>query len=314
VKEAVYRPDWSDPRRVEYTLQAARAAGRLAPAGATVPISTLAGAAKSACGPAAQVAICHHLGRVAAGLARLEQEMGREIVLALEPEPFTQLETVAETVEFFQSQVWARRSAAQAGHAAAGGDTAQAESQLRRHLGVCYDTCHQAVEFEDGKAAIARLDGAGVRIAKVQLSSALRTDAAAERPATLAALERFHEPRWLHQSFLRSPDGSIQGHLDLDAGIAALAAAPSGAELRVHYHVPIDRTEIGVLATTRSELAAVASAARALSVAPVFEVETYTFPSLPAGAEPRRLSDALIAELREARRCVEAARTGPRPR
>ena len=37
---------------------------------------------------------------------------------------------------------------------------------LRRHLGVCYDVCHAAVEFEDPRASVARLRAAGIGIAK----------------------------------------------------------------------------------------------------------------------------------------------------
>ncbi|MBM4014433.1 MAG: hypothetical protein FJ293_05645 [Planctomycetes bacterium] len=303
VKEAVYRPDWRDARRVDYTLQAARAAARLAPPGAVVPISTLAGAGRVDGGAATVAAIGANLGRVAAEFARLEQETGRELVLCLEPEPFTLLETVADAVAFFEREVWARDSAARRGFVAAGGVASAAESALRRHLALCYDTCHQAVLFEDGGAAIARLDAAGIRIGKVQLSSALRTEGAAARAETLAALAAFREPRWLHQAFLRQPDGTLTGHLDLDLGIAALAAAPDGAELRVHFHVPIDRANFGVLATTRRDLDAVAAATRIRPPA-VFEVETYTFPALPAGAEPRALVAALVAELAYARTAI----------
>ena len=303
VKDAVYRTDWSDSRRVNFTLQAATAAARLAPPGAVVPISTLAGAAKAAGGGAAVAAIGENLGRVVAELARIERETGRELVLCLEPEPFTQLETTADAVAFFEREVWANGSSARRGFGLAGGVAAAGEAALRRHLGLCYDTCHQAVVFEDGAAAVARLVAAGVRIGKVQLSSALRTDGAVARTATLAALAAFREPRWLHQAFLRRPDGAIAGHLDLDLGMAALAAAPDGTELRVHFHVPIDRERFGDLATTRNDLDAVAAAIRMRPPA-VFEVETYTFPALPEGSEPRALVEALVAELRYARAAI----------
>ena len=62
------------------------------------------------------------LAAVAASLARLRDETGRTIRLAIEPEPFCLLETTAETVAFF-AQVWDAAEAAGQG------------SVAREHLG-----------------------------------------------------------------------------------------------------------------------------------------------------------------------------------
>ncbi len=42
------------------------------------------------------------------------------------------------------------------------------EAALRRHLGVCFDACHMAGEFEDGPAGLAALRRAGIRVGKVR--------------------------------------------------------------------------------------------------------------------------------------------------
>jgi len=304
VKLAVYRPTWLDEARVTFTLAAARAAARLAPEGAVVPISTVAGSCKLfGEGEAVERAIATNLARVAAALARLHDESGREIVLCLEPEPFTTLETIDETLRFFAGPM--RGSEARAAFVATGGARDRAELLLARHVGVCLDACHQAVEFEPMEAALVRLVDAGVRIGKLQLSSALATSPTRERAAQVAALRDFAEPRWLHQAFLRRPDGEIVRNLDLPEGIGQYAAAPDGSELRIHYHVPIDRSEIGPLATTQGQLHEAIAAAVTRGATGCFEVETYTFPALPRDAEPRELVAALTAELRHA-----AARLG----
>ena len=41
--------------------------------------------------------------------------------------------------------------------------TREADAALRRHLGVCYDVCHAAVEFEDPAGSLAALAEAGIR-------------------------------------------------------------------------------------------------------------------------------------------------------
>ena len=306
VKLAVYRPSWLDEERVTFTLQAARVAAKLAPAGLVVPISTLAGSCKEfGSGGAIDAAIARNLARVAAELANLRAETGREIVLCLEPEPFTTLETSAEAVAFFREHVHSR--ATRAAFVAAGGASIDADDALTRHVGVCFDACHQAVEFEESAAAIDRLIAGGVRIGKLQLSNALAIRPEIDRAATLDELSAFVEPRWLHQALLRAPDGGIDRHLDLAAGMAALLSAPPGTEMRIHYHVPIDRSELGVLATTRRELGQVVAAALATRATECLEVETYTFPSLPKVAEQRTLVDALIGELRFARRLIDGS-------
>lgn len=301
VKLAVYRPSWLEEERVAFTLAAARAAAALVPAGSVVPISTLGGSCKLAGDdPAIHAALAVNLARTAAGLARIAAESGREIVLCLEPEPYTTLETSEEAVRFFTGPL--RGAAARAAFVAAGGSPPSFESMIVRHLGLCYDCCHQAVEYEEPAAALARLQGAGIRVGKMQLSSALRATAGGARGRSVAALRRFVEPRWLHQAFLRNGSGAVERHLDLEEGIGAFERADADAELRVHYHVPIDREEIDGLATTRGDWIAAVRAARRTALTACYEVETYTLPQLPAAPSRDEVIAELVGELLAARR------------
>lgn len=300
VKLDVYRPGWLERERVDYTRAAARVAAALAGPGKVVPISTLAGTCKLTADDAAtHRGIAQRLAGLAVDLDLLMQESGCEVVVCLEPEPFTTLETSEECVRFFRGPL--QEAAAQAAFAAEGGAPARAAEAIARHVALCWDCCHQAVEFEEPRAALATLAAAGVRIGKVQISSAVVAGAAASRDAQLAALRALAEPRWLHQSFLREADGAVARHLDLDGGIAALADASPEAELRVHFHVPIDRADLGPLATTRAEWIAGLRAVRAAALCDCFEVETYTLPRLSPDAEPRPLVEVLIGELQAAR-------------
>ena len=70
------------------------------------------------------------------------------VSLALEPEPCCHMETVAETVRFFERHLFAAPAVAAFGRLAGLG-RGESEAALRRHLGVCFDACHMAVEFED---------------------------------------------------------------------------------------------------------------------------------------------------------------------
>lgn len=271
VKERVYLPDWADPRRLDYTLACARLLGALLPAAGEGSISTLPLGFKGFDHAADFTTIASDaLLGCARQFAALEADTGRCIRLALEPEPCCLLETTAETVAFF-AQLFARAA------------TLGIEPEARRHLGVCYDVCHQAVEFEDAPAAIAALVAAGIRINKVQVSCAIEVPDPAD-PAQREALAAYVEPRYLHQTFARDARGDVHRAVDLTADLLADAAWRARAPWRVHYHVPVDAEHLGPLRTTRGELIRAMAAIGGLDYAPHVEVETYTWPVLPGAA------------------------------
>ena len=75
------------------------------------------------------------------------------------------------------------------------------DSRLRDHLGVNYDTCHLAVEYERPAHVLQRFREHDIRISKLHFSSALKVLADAE---TRAALQGFCEPVYFHQVIERS--------------------------------------------------------------------------------------------------------------
>lgn len=283
VKEQVYLPDWADPRRLGYTLACARLLSALLPPGGEGSISTLPLGFKGfAHGAGFSAAASDALLACARQFAEIEATTGRCVRLAIEPEPCCLLETTAETVAFFDALF--------AGAAALG-----LEPAARRHLGVCYDVCHQAVEFEDAAEAVAALAAAGIRINKVQVSCAIEVPDPAD-PAQRDALFAYVEPRYLHQTFARDAGGTLHRALDLTADLLADAAWQRRTPWRVHYHVPVDAEQVGPLRTTRGELARALAAIGALDYAPHLEVETYTWPVLP-GADAIDLAAGIAREL-----------------
>ena len=107
VKERVYRPDWTEDARLAYTDRLARLLADLLPPNCEGTISTVPGAYKDRVGTAADVeAIARNLAAHVATLHDLRERRGVTITLALEPEPCCQLETVAETVAFFEERLF----------------------------------------------------------------------------------------------------------------------------------------------------------------------------------------------------------------
>jgi sugar phosphate isomerase/epimerase len=255
VKEAVYRPDWREPERVAYTNRLADILAAVVPAGVTGTISTVPACFRAR--GAADAEIADNLARSVDHLAK------RGVVLALEPEPCCAIETIAEAVAFFD-----------------------AHPQLdRRHVGICLDACHAAVEFEDARAAIAALRAAGIAIAKVQISAGLQA-----APVDRAALARFADDVYLHQVVARHGDAFTR-YVDLPE---ALADPRPADEWRIHFHVPIFHAG----GTTQRYLADLLAQHRAAPLSTHLEVETYTWDVLPADYRNEPIASAIARELR----------------
>jgi hypothetical protein len=220
-------------------------------------------------------AMVRHLVRHAVHLAGLEDRTGRTVRLALEPEPCCFLETVEEAIDFFEQHLFS--SQARALVVSLTGRPGKAEDLLRRHLGICFDACHAAVEFED-EDALDRLVAAGIAIPKVQISAALRL---ADVDAGAAGLLRpFNDGVYLHQVVARGA-GGLTRYVDLDEAFASLNNAQGAREWRVHFHVPVFRRHVSGFCTTQDYLKAVLARQRAATVTPHLEVETYTWGVLP---------------------------------
>src|SRR5919106_1354132 len=148
VKENVYLPDWRDPARVEYSNRLARLAVDLAGevSGLDPSVSTVPGAFRAAAAsPSDAEEIAAGILRHSAALRALRERTGRTVVLAIEPEPACFIETVDEAVAFFRSHLFRADLVAKVSRSAGPLDV----EDVRRHIGVCLDTCHMAVEFED---------------------------------------------------------------------------------------------------------------------------------------------------------------------
>ena len=270
VKEHVYLPDWRDPRRLEYSNQLADLLAALLPHDiATGSVSTVPGAFKPHIKSQSDVeAVARGIRAHAGYLAQLESRTGRRITLALEPEPSCLLETAAETCEFFDKYL--------------------ADAAVRRYIGVCVDTCHMAVEFEDPSQLLTTFSKAGVDVVKVQISSAL--DVAS---SDIGALRPFAEDTYLHQVVTRH-GSALERFVDLPD---ALAHAGETGDWRVHFHVPLFLERLGALATTQPFVAAFLKALRANPVCDQLEVETYTWDVLPAEHRTIDVAEAIAREL-----------------
>ena len=222
VKKDVYLPDWADARRLDYTLACARVLSGLLPDDVVRgSVSTLPLAWRTPWPGERRERAHRALDRLTAGLAELHRQTGHRIRVAFEPEPGCVVENTTQAVREL------------------GGLDPE-------RLGVCLDTCHLAVQFEEPAVALARLADAGLPVVKVQASAALQADDPAD-PAARSALAGFAEQRFLHQTRTRTPEG-VRGVDDLPQALDG--ELPDGAPWRVHFHAPLHAAAEPPLRTT----------------------------------------------------------------
>lgn len=295
VKEQVYEPDWRSEERTAYTLDVANVLAEIAPEGASASIQTAPlGFKPRVTGPDVVTSFTDHVLRVVSHLATLEARTGRTVSLALEPEPCCFLETTSEAVSYFQQHLYTGRAATALARLN-GMAVSDAHGALRRHLGVVFDICHQAVEYEDIPASLAMLVDVGIPILKLQEASALHIPAVTD--SAVATLRRFADTVYLTQTVERK-NGHVRRFLNLEDAFVAYAQDPGPREWRVHFHVPVFLEALGDgIRTTRFAIEQALAVHRATPLSSQLEIETYTWDVLPDHLKTGDIVDYVCREL-----------------
>jgi hypothetical protein len=294
VKEEVYEPDWRTEERVRYTMNVADILAEIAPVSVNPSIQTPPLAFKGrVTGPEVVDELTRQVQRVVAYLVRLERQTGTTVTLAIEPEPQCWLETTEETIAYFRDHLYSARGVT-ALATAADLPVAEAHAALRRHLGVVYDVCHQAVEYEEPRDALAALLAAGIPVLKLQLAAALRVPEVTQ--ADVDRLRRFADSIYLTQTVERR-NGRITRFLNMEDAFAAWERAPGPREWRTHFHVPVFLADLGEVQTTRYAIEQALEVHRELPQSRQLEIETYTWDVLPDELKTGDIVDYVSREL-----------------
>jgi sugar phosphate isomerase/epimerase len=280
VKQAVYLPDWRFTERLDYTKKLAELLAVWLPDGMTGSISTVPVGFRSCISDEDFPIVKRNIVEAIDYFDDLSQRTGREILLSMEPEPGCVLETTHDVVELFARL--------------------RLSPTKRARLAVCYDCCHQALQFESPKESLKLLAQNDIRIGHVQVSSALRLES-----PDIKLLKSFQESCYLHQTVGRKKDGRLLRYDDLDP---AIVASPLDVEeWRVHFHVPIFIDKLEECGSSRFFLE---------EILPLFpkevmlEVETYTWTILPPDLQCGTVTDCLIRELEWVAKTIGKNTTG----
>jgi hypothetical protein len=294
VKENVYEPDWATEERTQYTMNVARILTEITPPEVEPTIQTAPLAFRPKVVDQAYVdRFTENLLRVVAFLMNLEAETGRRVKLALEPEPYCFLETIEETVEYFNEHVYTTAASLRLAELS-GQPLAEVFQGVRRYLGVVFDICHQSVEFEDIEEDLKMLVDAAIPIYKLQEASALNVPMVDDE--IVRELKRYADTIYLSQT-TELRDGEITRYLNLEDAIAAYEEDPGPRAWRTHFHVPVFLDDLGPFRTTRDGIDAALSVHAATPLSTHLEIETYTWDVLPDHLKTGDITDYVIREL-----------------
>ncbi|MEZ0611349.1 metabolite traffic protein EboE [Fibrella sp. WM1] len=299
VKDHVHAPDWTTTARVDYTIRLFRLLAQLLPDDlteggvSTSPLSYQHWWETPAAAYKAMLKGTQNVLLVLDELMRLRQETGKVLHLDIEPEPDGLLDNLDDFLDWYTNTL---RPAARTYLAERHGlSAAEADAAVHDHIQLCYDICHMAVTYETTDQAIQKLTKAGIRVGKIQISSALHIDFSMDAAAKLDAIRAFDEPTYLHQVVARLADGTRQRFADLPDALAAYDP-DMHREWRIHFHVPLFLETYGLLGSTQQDVVTTLHWQRTKPFTEQLEVETYTWGVLPADAQ-LPISESIAREL-----------------
>jgi hypothetical protein len=288
VKDQVYAPDWSTPERANYTLNLTKILANLLPKELDGGISTLPLSYKpwwekdQATFDIVLKQSCLNIASVVVEMIRISEETGKILHIDLEPEPDGLIENTSEVIDFYQNCLLP-----------IGGNYLSeklnieqhlAETKLLEHVRVCYDTCHFSVEYEEPQSVFERLQSAGIKIGKIQISAAIQVKIPADvekRSLIVERLRPFAESTYLHQVIERRSDGTLYHYPDLITALPHLEQSIA-EEWRTHFHVPIFIHDYQILQSTQDDIATVLNLLQTNNACSHLEIETYTWDVLPS--------------------------------
>ena len=283
VKEKVFQPDWTDPARLIYTKQLFEILAEIAPKDSGGSVSTLPGSHKTF--HADESIIRSNLADLAWFIEDLSQKHQVDLHLGLEPEPLGHFENTLETLAFFERL-----------H-----ESARSPEIIRRRIGLNFDCCHFAIEFDEAAASLDVISNfSDIRLSKIHLSNALSLNP--RNPDAIDSIRNFDEPTYFHQVITRRADGSIERFADLPLYLSALDSGKISPqdfeEARVHFHIPLDAAPVPPLKSTDFHVReTLAWCRKHPNACQHFEIETYTW-GVPPGNLQRPVEEQIASEYR----------------
>lgn len=286
VKDQVHAPDWTSKERVDYTVRLFEILAKLLPAGMEGGISTsplsyrywYSGDVESR--KATELAT-RNIVSILENLYLFKKERRVTMHLDIEPEPDGLLETGKEFIDWYQATLLPMAIEVLTSKHQISGE--EATNALHDHITLCYDVCHFAIGYEPHQQVLDDLARNQIKVGKLQISAALKSDLPSDSDARIEiseAFSGFNEPTYLHQVVARKKDQELIRYRDLPDALEEIQN-PEAVEYRAHFHVPIFLEDLGLLKSTQSDIIEVLNIQAGNPFTNHLEVETYTWEVLP---------------------------------
>lgn len=296
IKDQVHVPDWTTKNRLIYTKRmfdqlAFLISDEISGGISTSPISYKHWHGTEALKKEAFLRGAEHLAEIALHLFHLEADTGKYLHLDIEPEPDGMLENSDEVLRFFSRYLLP--IAKPILKEKLGKNAAEVSEIIHRYITVCYDICHFSLAFEEPGETFQKFENAGIKIGKIQVSSALKIcSQVSGNDKIWESLALFDEPTYLHQVTERIGD-TVKTYSDLPV---ILEKRKEFVELRAHFHVPIFMEQFGKLYATQDHILKVIDYLKNNPISEHLEIETYTWDVLPEELK-KDLSESIIREI-----------------
>ena len=257
-KENVHEPDWRTEDRLSFMFPALNLAAEFATPDHEVGVTTNALSYRRWLDvdmPGNWAALTLNVVRIVQHLVGIQDRTGITLHIDLEPEPGSVLRDTADVVKFYSQWLLPRGGAMLSDRMQlTNGSAAEA---ILRHVCIALDTAHAAVVWDDAAASLDAFAELGIRIGRLQVSSALEveipSDAASQK--TLSEyLDAFVSPTLLQQVVARQDGEMVKRFDDLPDAVAVIGKS-AGQTWRIHTHAPLLADRYGVFASTREATA-----------------------------------------------------------
>lgn len=297
VKADVHTPDWTTADRLAYTIRLFNILAELLPADmhggvSTPPLSYRLWWKTEAEKQQATETATNHVLELLDELIRIHKTTGKLLHLDIEPEPDGILDNTTDFVSWYANILLPKGIIYLLEKYGMG--AGEAQETILRHVQLCYDICHAAVGYEDPEDILDSLSEFGIKVGRIQVSSALKVDFRSEREIKRKAIETFDEPVYLHQVVARHEDGHFTHYPDLKEALTDWNETHE--EWRVHFHVPLFINSYGVLESTQADIVKTLGIHKGAPFSSFLEVETYTWGVLPEDIQ-KPIGESIVREI-----------------
>ncbi|WP_159471856.1 metabolite traffic protein EboE [Dyadobacter sp. 3J3] len=297
VKDDVHTPDWTTSDRVEYTKRLFTILAQILPEDTEGGVSTpplsyrLWWKTEEAKRNTIDIATKNIL-TIVDHLISIEKESGKVMHLHIEPEPDGILDNTDDFVNWYRDDLLPTGIAYLKD--TYGFSEEKSKETILHYIRLCYDICHAAVAFEEPEDILNRLDEIGIKVGRIQVSSALKVDFSTDPQTKYEAIKAFDEPVYLHQVVAQTNDG-MKYYPDLPEALEDYKEGEQ-KEWRVHFHVPLFIESYGALDSTQNAIVKTLEIHKKTPFAPCLEVETYTWGVLPEDIQ-KPIGDSIVREM-----------------